>query len=263
MNPNKPSPPPDDFESKITALLLGELAPAEARAVEEAIAADTALSALRDRLRTVLPLVRDAVAQPDASAESSAAQPRLSADRRDALLRHFKTIVPPMFDLPRTRWYSWLIPMSAAAAVLVVVASLILPSFAKAKSKGQSLAYQNNAPQVALVSRLGGEPGGEPVDVLLDAQPQIDPVTGMPVRGEPKGSIEARERLFPTVRGEKASSPQGVEVAAKAESSGAEPARPMMDIRMLMRYGLLPKGMKIVAEGGELVAASEIGRAHV
>ena len=26
MNPNKPSPPPDDFESKITALLLGELA---------------------------------------------------------------------------------------------------------------------------------------------------------------------------------------------------------------------------------------------
>ncbi|HOB99758.1 MAG TPA: von Willebrand factor type A domain-containing protein [Verrucomicrobiota bacterium] len=258
MNPNKPSPPPDDFESKITALLLGELAPDEARAVEQAIAADAALTALRDRLRTILPIVRQAVVGPEASAESSANGPRLSAERRDSLLRHFKTIVPRGFDLPRSRWQSWLIPMSAAA-VLIVMASLVLPSFGKAKSKGQSLAYRHDAPQVALVTRLGGEPAiepaDEPADVQSDDQSQIDPATGMPVRGESRGSTETRERLVQTVQTGPDSGREGVQVAAKAESSGAESARPMMDIRMLMRYGLLPKGMKIVEEAGELAPA--------
>lgn len=253
MNPNKPSPPPDDFESKITALLLGELAPDEARAVEQAIAADTTLTALRDRLRTILPLVRQAVVGPEASAGSSANAPRLSAERRDSLLRHFKTIVPRWFDLPRSRWQSWLIPMTAAA-VLIVMASLVLPSLAKAKAKsqGQSLAYRHDAPPASLVTRLGREPA----DVRWDAQYQIDPVAGMPMSGEPGGSTETRERLVQAVQTGPNSSQEGVEAAAKAESSSAEPARPMMDIRMLMRYGLLPKGMKTLEEAGESAAAS-------
>ncbi len=264
MNPIKPSPPPDDFESKITALLLGELAPDEARAVEQAIAADTALTALRDRLRTILPLVRQAVVGPDASAESCANGPRLSAERRSSLLRHFKVVVPRGFDLPRSRWHSWLIPMSAAA-MLIVMASLVLPSFGKAKSKGRSIAYRHDAPQVALVTRLGSEPASEPAaepaDVLLDAQSQIGPVTALPMRGESEGATEGRERLLQTYVPGGAPIQKGVEVAAKAESSGAESARPMTDIRMLMRYGLLPKGMKLVEDAGESAAASGLAKA--
>jgi hypothetical protein len=38
---------------------------------------------------------------------------------------------------------------------------------------------------------------------------------------------------------------------AAAEESEENRPRPMMDIRMLMRYGLLPKGLKISTEGGE------------
>lgn len=263
MNPIKPSPPPDDFESKITALLLGELAPDEARAVEQAIAADTTLKALQDRLRTILPLVRQALVGPDASAESCANGPRLSAERRSSLLRHFKVVVPRGFDLPRARWHSWLVPMSAAA-MLIVMASLFLPSFAKAKSKGRSFAYRHDAPQVALVTRLGSqpaaEPATEPADVLLDAQSQIDPVTALPMRGEPEGATEGRERLLQTYVPGGAPLKEGVEVAAKAESSGAEPARPMTDIRMLMRYGLLPKGLKLVEDAGESAAASGLAK---
>lgn len=154
----------------------------------------------------------------------------------------------------------------SAAAVLIVMASLLLPSLAKAKSKGRSIAYRHDAPQVALVTRLDSqpadEPADEPADVLLAAQSQIDPVAGMPMRGEPEGATEGRERqLQQTYQPGGAPRLKGVEVAAKAESSGAESAQPMADIRMLMRYGLLPKGMKLVEDAGESAAASGLAKA--
>jgi len=131
MNPEKPSLPPDDFESKITALLLGELAPAEAEAVQRAIAGDPALAAMRDGLHKTVSFVRAAVAGPNASATAFAAGPRLSAKRRRQLLRRFKKVVPAEHEPRSWRWWRWAVPMSAAAAVILLVAGVALtPQFA-------------------------------------------------------------------------------------------------------------------------------------
>lgn len=314
MNPNKPSPPPDDFESKITALLLGELAPADARAVERAIAADPALAALRNRLQNTMSFVRDAVTQPVGSASAGAVQPRLSDKRREDLTRHFKLLARPERSAWERRWLAWLVPMTAAAA-LVVIAALFLPALGKAKSKSQSVAYRRQGtPAPRLITRLGGEvpsqaPNAEslerintlpalqtrlarghavrPADeaagvatggivrklydresseagqTLIDpttgmpvlargpAAAEIDPTTGLPVVAESVVAPEADWVRMQTTQPAPTSSQQGVETMDKAGSGKAESARPAMDIRMLMRYGLLPRGLKLVEAAGE------------
>ncbi len=301
MNPNKPSPPPDDFESKITALLLGELAPADARAVERSIAADPALAALRDRLQNTMSFVRDAVTQPVGSAAAGAVQPRLSDKRREDLTRQFKLVARPERSAWERRWLAWLVPMTAAAA-LVVIAALFLPAFGKAKSKSQSVAYRRpGTPAPRLITRLGVEvpspapnaesleriktlpalqtrlarghavrPADEPDRGATEAKVRelydqtdgdataapIDPTTGLPVVAESAVAPEAEWVRMETAQPAPTSSREGVETAAKAGSGEVESARPMTDIRMLMRYGLLPKGLKLVEEAGESAGAT-------
>jgi len=289
MNPEKPSPPPDDFETKITALLLGELAPADADAVQQAIAADPALAAIRDRLQQALPFVRQAVTPAASPATAAADQPRLSAKRRKQLLRHFKVITPPELASVRWPWWRWVAPMGAAAAVILLVGvSLVMPRFA-------------HAPKMAalegrmLINQLGGEGETE----MLRAR--VDPVPEAPA-ASPPGEVDRRIRGYATTtaeappptsgrsdtewfmraasdagldhvsterasRGETRAGALPVAPATAAPSAGATQStakrmtegkeagteqnapRPMMEVRNLMRYGLLPKGMKLVESG--------------
>ena len=110
--------PPDDFEARLTALLLGELDGAEAESVWRAIEADDRLAAQYERLKKTAGLVREVTAAPAVPAAAQAEPLRLSEERRQKLLASFKTITPVEFvksHAPRKiRWkFAWLIPLAA------------------------------------------------------------------------------------------------------------------------------------------------------
>ena len=76
MNPNLPQPSREDIEVRITALLLGELPPAEAELLRWTISQDAELAKVHDRLQRTLGLVREVVANPDdVTAKTSAPLP--------------------------------------------------------------------------------------------------------------------------------------------------------------------------------------------
>jgi autotransporter-associated beta strand protein len=111
---------------RVTALLLGELSPEEAAALEKQIAADPELAVLRIRLSRALELLREATGMPE-PAETSAPV-RLSPARRARLLAHFSTPAPQVqtapVNVPRERrsWVSsWVLPASIAAGIVVMV----------------------------------------------------------------------------------------------------------------------------------------------
>lgn len=82
--------------------------------------------------------------------------------------------------------------------------------------------------------------------------------------GELRGALERTEKAVTAARGFRAGAwiermspdlPQDAESGA-GEGEGDAP-RPMMDIRMLMRYGMLPKGFQITQAGGEDTPSEE------
>jgi Mg-chelatase subunit ChlD len=136
MNPDFPNDPRSALEARLTALLLGELPPDQAAALNELLARDAELSRLRQRLEHAIKLLREVEAAPAAPAETPAATPKLSEARRQQLLQHFKTVaLPKKSARPARRKMSWLIPAAAAAALLIVVPALLLPSLARPKSR--------------------------------------------------------------------------------------------------------------------------------
>ena len=92
MNPEKPSR--EEIEAKLTALLLGELPAEEAQLLRWAIAQDAALAKLHDRLKLTIGFVREVAATPAEATPAQAAPLKLSGDRREKLLAHFKTVAP-------------------------------------------------------------------------------------------------------------------------------------------------------------------------
>src|SRR5205814_8290361 len=108
---------------------------------------DAQLAALYERLKKAVELVRQTAAIP---AEQTATQPaplKLSHERRQRLLAHFKTVLPKEFTAPPRREMSWVLPMSiAAAAVAVIGARVLAPgsfSFAQRETT-QVAAVENN-----------------------------------------------------------------------------------------------------------------------
>lgn len=144
MNSELTPIPPDDPEVQVTALLLGELTPEEAAKVQVAITQDPALAQLHDRLKRTIGMVREVQKAKDP------ALPRLSENRRQKLLSRFKVIAPPEMRSPRHRNLRWLIPLSAAAALVVLLVAALLPSLAKAKAKAQNVAmFQRQREELA------------------------------------------------------------------------------------------------------------------
>ena len=65
MNPTPSQPGREDIETRLTALLLGELPPSEAELLRWTMARDPELARLHDRLKNTIDLVREAAAHPD------------------------------------------------------------------------------------------------------------------------------------------------------------------------------------------------------
>ena len=121
MNPQSPR---EELEIRITAMLMGELPPDEAAALQIQIAADADLTALHSRLRHASELLREASAIPEQPAAPVPA--RFSDERRARLLAHFKggTKPGPVIVKPRGDWrreWKWAVPLGLAASLMALI----------------------------------------------------------------------------------------------------------------------------------------------
>ena len=115
--------PNDEFEARITALLLGELSATEEEVVREAIAKDPAWAQLHARLQQTIGMVGEAARPASEDVGKPAATLRLSEERREKLLRSFKVIKPQ--PSIRARWAGVSMrDVSSVAAMLVVLGLL-------------------------------------------------------------------------------------------------------------------------------------------
>ncbi|MGA2248006.1 MAG: von Willebrand factor type A domain-containing protein [Verrucomicrobiota bacterium] len=157
MNPDQPSR--EQIETRITALLLGELPADEAALLRYTMAQDPALQRLHDELQSTLVLVREAARNPEEPTIEKAAPLELSAERRQKLLAHFKT-PRPKADPPQPLFWlkpinvSPLIKMLAAAAILAVLAVMLLPALSTAKRKSQRVDILGAGRREEMVARL-------------------------------------------------------------------------------------------------------------
>jgi anti-sigma factor RsiW len=124
MNPERPETPREEIEVRVTALLMGELPPEEAAALSAQIARDPQLTALHAQLKQAIELLREATAIPEPSTLPSPA--KLSTDRREQLLAHFKGIVTmPVAPQPRRDW-KWIMPLGLAASLIALIGGAVL-----------------------------------------------------------------------------------------------------------------------------------------
>ena len=124
----------EELEAKVTALLLGELTESEAALMRELIARDAGLARLQERLKMALHLLRETAATPEPIAREPM---KLSPDKREKLLAHFKTVAPKEFAKaerkPIVRW-------QFAVAVLVAMMGLfelLTPPVAHSKKRAR------------------------------------------------------------------------------------------------------------------------------
>src|SRR5664279_4411267 len=125
MNPDSPIDPRSALESSLTALLLSELPHEQSAALHQKLAQDAELAKLYERLKQTINLVRETVASPAAQTAGQPTPLKLSDQRRQKLLQHFKTVAPKEFAPPRRRAMPWLVPVGIAAALVVTVAAFL------------------------------------------------------------------------------------------------------------------------------------------
>jgi hypothetical protein len=126
MNPDTPLTPREALEVQLTALLMGELSPEEAAALETQMAGDPALAALHARLRQAVELLREASAIPEQPAPPVPVQ--MSSERRERLLAHFKGAAPaPAAVIVKPRW-DWrsIVPLGLAASLIALLGGTVL-----------------------------------------------------------------------------------------------------------------------------------------
>ncbi len=116
MNPQSPR---EELEIRITALLMGELSPDEAAALQVQIAADAELTALHTRLQRAMGLLREASAIPQQPAAREPAH--LSEDRGARLLAHFKGAKPGPVIVKTRRDWKWAVPLGLAASLMALI----------------------------------------------------------------------------------------------------------------------------------------------
>ncbi len=146
MNPDQLSR--EQIEARLTALLLGELPADEAELLRWTISQDAELQKLHNRLKSTIGFMREAV-KPSADAPAPKEIPlKLSPERRQKLLAHFKT--------PRANKLFWLkrievptlVPVLAVLAVIALIVAITVPNFVKARSTSQANAVINNVRQL-------------------------------------------------------------------------------------------------------------------
>jgi secreted protein with Ig-like and vWFA domain/uncharacterized protein involved in exopolysaccharide biosynthesis len=140
-----PKLPREEIEVRLTALLLGELSAEETAALRELISNDAQLAGLYQRLERAIQLVREAAATTTAPANAPSAPLKLSDERRQKLLAHFKTVVPEEFTgRPRRDKWSWMVPVSAATAAIILLAAITMPNFTRARNTTKANSVLNN-----------------------------------------------------------------------------------------------------------------------
>ncbi len=128
MNPDKPSR--EEIEAKLTALLLGELPEEEARLLRWAIEHDAGLAKLYEQLKRTIGIVREVSVKPAESDSLQSAALKLSGERREKLLAHFKTPRPKeLFWLKRMEMRP-LVTALVLLAIVAVLAAMLLPELA-------------------------------------------------------------------------------------------------------------------------------------
>jgi Mg-chelatase subunit ChlD/type II secretory pathway pseudopilin PulG len=181
MNLEKPSR--EEIEAKLTALLLGELPVEEAQLLRWAISQDAALAKMHDRLKVSIGFVREITANPAEKLPAQTAPLKLSSERREKLLAHFKTVAPKEFAPPKQRRISPLLAMAAAVALIAVLAAMLLPALAAAKRKAQNNSAASLVMKNEMVARLAANKS--PVD-------QNVPVASAPLAMMPPAASELR-----------------------------------------------------------------------
>ncbi len=141
MNSDSPTDPRSTLESSLTALLLGELPHEQAAALHQKLAQDAELAKLYERLKHTIALVRETVVSPSAQTTEPLIPLRLEEPRRQKLLQHFKTVARKEFVQPRRRVTRWLVPLSIAAAFVVILGVLFLPAMSRSKGGGQLFSF--------------------------------------------------------------------------------------------------------------------------
>ncbi len=159
MNPEFPHLTREELEVRLTALLLGELPPAEAEAVRQLAASDAALGQMLARLETAIQLVREGLAAPGEAAPTTQEQLKLAPEKREQLLAQFKQppampgvaregakeakVTPEQMGVkriqPKRGKYRWLAATSVTVAVMALLAGLLFPTLATSKKKSQRL----------------------------------------------------------------------------------------------------------------------------
>jgi Mg-chelatase subunit ChlD/anti-sigma factor RsiW len=210
MNPDLPPNPREELEAKVTALLLGELSAEEAASVREIIAKDAELARLRDRLSLTLDLLRETAATPVGETPAQPAPLKLSPARREKLLAYFKTIRPKEFAPPPRRKTSWVVLLGAAAAVALMLYSLLTPELAGVHeptwgshlSLHQSLARAKTK-SLHLMETVGNDHAGlnQPAPASV-APPQPSGAYAVNIAPPPPASAPSANQIFLPQTGE-------------------------------------------------------------
>ena len=151
------------MEIRVVALLLGEASAFETAEIEQALQSDAKLAAFHDQMRRTIGLTREASKQFSAITQTAVEPPKLSPERRAALLAHFqkgKVVATPAV-LPKRRRRRWLLPTSLAAG-FVVLASVILSLNSRRFYRAGCVFYADACRRQDVVSDLRKMPGARP-----------------------------------------------------------------------------------------------------
>ena len=221
MKPEFPHLTREELEVRLTALLLGELPPAEAEAVRQLAARDAALGQMLARLEKASQLVREGLTVPGEEVPATQPPLKLAPEKRAQLLAHFQKpppthepsagartflsasggepgqadknvrapapVTPEQMGLKRIqpkRWkYRRLAECCVVGAVMLLLAGLLLPSLATAKKKSMR----------HYATSLPGR--GNPMSLSANLSETTDPVTALPLPPPPPEPEQLRMKI--------------------------------------------------------------------
>lgn len=134
----------EELDALITSYVLGELSQAEATRMEERLAQDASLRDTIEQRRRAAGLIGEVMVESHGKAALA-----LSAERREKLFQHFKVAhlrtVPSSGAGERFRWRDWFLPLTAAAALVVICGLVFGPASGRSKPQSSTSAKADRA----------------------------------------------------------------------------------------------------------------------